>query len=61
MPIYEFKCKNCGNVESRRYPINSNIKKITCWKCKGNAIKIISSSNFIMNGYSEKNGYSKGE
>lgn len=61
MPIYEFKCEKCGRMTIKRYPINSNIKKVECKECNGKANKIISQSTFRVNGYSFKNGYSKGE
>lgn len=69
MPIYEFQCKKCSNVTYRKYPINSNIKTIDCdrvihsnnedVRCDGKAERIISVTNFKINGYSESNGYSK--
>ncbi len=61
MPIYEFKCKDCLVVTQGSFPINNNVKKVKCRKCGKTAEKIISTSNFKVNGFSEKNGYSKGE
>lgn len=60
MPIFEFQCKKCGYIfEEVEF---KDLKKIytQCPNCKkGIAKKIISKSNFIINGYSYSNGYSK--
>lgn len=57
MPLYEFECKKCGSISERI--VSRDIIEIKCPVCKENAKKIISSSHFIINGFSEKNGYSK--
>lgn len=60
MPIYEFKCSKCNKISSKLLPIGSNLKNIECSKCGGEAKKILSTNNFRINGYSYKNGYSRG-
>lgn len=59
MPIYEYACKKCGYIFEK-----VNINKVTkltvkCPNCDDIAKRIMSSSNFVIKGYSEKNGYSK--
>lgn len=61
MPIYEFECKNCKKITQKYLPINSKIKICECKHCGSRAKKILSSVIFNIRGYSEKNGYSKGE
>lgn len=57
MPIYEFSCKKCGEVTEDIVTVSTDT--IKCPKCGSDANKIMSSSSFVINGYSEKNGYSK--
>lgn len=61
MPIFEYQCKKCGYIFEE--VILNKIPKIgtICPNCSYIATKIISDSNFVIKGYSEKNGYSKGE
>lgn len=42
MPIYEFKCEKCGNIEIVKTAIATAAKSIPCIKCSGNAERIIS-------------------
>ena len=58
MPIYEFKCKTCKKV-SEILVQNSEMDKtiMMCPECGQDAKKQMSSSSFIINGFSEKNGY----
>jgi len=65
MPIFEFQCNKCGYIFEEIY-LKSDPTKISsyCPACEKNGInsiakKIISKSSFIINGFSEKNGYSK--
>ena len=58
MPIYEFECANCGRKSELFAPMNGPIPR--CPYCnKDKLVKIPSISNFRIDGYSEKNGYSK--
>jgi len=59
MPYYEYRCNKCLRIIPRYFPINRFPKTIKCDKCGRQAEKLISVSNYIMKGYSEKNGYSK--
>lgn len=59
MPIYEYQCSKCGYI-FEEVNINSITKLSTqCPHCGKIAPKIMSSSNFVIKGYSYKNGYSK--
>jgi len=65
MPLYEFQCNKCGYIFEEIYRKSSPTKISSyCPVCKNNGItsiakKIISKSNFVINGYNAKNGYSK--
>ena len=59
MAIYEYKCKKCMRIIVRSYPMDSFPKTIKCERCGREAEKMISVSNFVMKGYSYRNGYSK--
>jgi len=61
MPIYEYKCGKC----KKKFEVYNDIKNLddyTICECGYIANKIISPPGVIyIKGYSEKNGYSKGE
>jgi putative FmdB family regulatory protein len=59
MAIYEYKCKKCLRIMVRSFPMNACPKTVKCDKCGREAEKMISVSNYIMKGYSYRNGYSK--
>ncbi|KAA0259207.1 zinc ribbon domain-containing protein [Deferribacter autotrophicus] len=50
MPIYEYKCKECGNVFELMESINSDVYERKCVKCGGTAKRIISLSSFHLKG-----------
>jgi putative FmdB family regulatory protein len=54
--LYEFKCKKCNKVTEEL--VHLGTEQIKCPACGAPAYKIISTSNFIVNGYSAKNLYS---
>lgn len=59
MGIFEYQCEKCGYI-FEQINLNNIIKiSVTCPNCKGLGKRIMSSSNFIIKGYSNKNGYSK--
>ena len=57
MPQYRFKCKKC------KFSFDEIVKNeqsvVKCPKCGGLVKRIITSANFIINGFSAENGYSK--
>ena len=60
MPIFDYTCQNCGfKVEDRlTFSYEESIK---CPNCGSTANKLPSWANFVIRGYSYKNGYSKKE
>jgi putative FmdB family regulatory protein len=66
MPIYEYKCNNCGNCFEQLVFNSKEEKDITCSKCGGKKIiKVISSFSCLsqggesaLSGCSGKNGFS---
>lgn len=59
MALYEYKCKKCLKIIVKHYPMNRFPDTVTCDKCGREAEKMMSVSNYVMKGYSYKNGYSK--
>jgi len=56
MPMYEFKCDNCCKIFERFCSINEN--EIICPNCNNKIKKIISLSNFKLEGnHWEKDSY----
>ena len=63
MPIYTFLCENCGLQFSHIIKIKDRDMYVgkSCGNCnEGRIIRIPDAGNFVINGYNEKNGYSKG-
>ena len=64
MPIYKFECSECGfdfeHIMSVKEGQTFNGIKSDCPKCEKRKCvkKVMSPSNFKINGYSERNGYS---
>ncbi len=58
MPLYEYACVECGKITEKLVSVTMK-ELLICCDCGGKAKKIISSGSFIVNGYNEKNGYSK--
>jgi len=51
MPIYEFKCRKCGNVFERLCFASDDEKDITCPACQGNEVeKLLSSFSSVSSG-----------
>lgn len=59
MPIYEYKCKKCYKVTEKFFKMNKEPDWIIC-ECNYVSNKILSSGIFNIKGYSESNGYSRG-
>jgi putative FmdB family regulatory protein len=62
MPVYEYECTECNNIEEvwedRFFPHRDDI---ICKKCKGKMKKIISRTTFQLKGSGwYKDGYDKG-
>lgn len=60
MPLYVYKCPNCDGKTIEKLS-NINDDNPVCEKCGNVMDKVISASNFVVNGYNYKNGYSKKE
>jgi len=58
MALYEFRCKKCGKLTEKMFPMTKNVKHIKC-ECGYISNRVMSSGIFKIEGYSEKNGYSK--
>lgn len=51
MPLYEFKCPECGYEEEHRMRMSeSYIDKIECWNCGADSPKQVSRSGFELKG-----------
>ena len=48
MPIYEYRCKKCGNEFEELQ--SSNVKTMKCQKCGGSASKKMSAAGFVFKG-----------
>ncbi|OPX40251.1 MAG: zinc ribbon domain-containing protein [Thermoplasmata archaeon] len=44
MPIYEFKCRKCGNIFERLCFASDDESDITCPTCQGNEVEKLLSS-----------------
>jgi putative FmdB family regulatory protein len=55
MPIYEYRCKNCGYIIEVRHPLNDPPDTIFCDMCKKDlffdeeTVKLISKNSFKLN------------
>jgi putative FmdB family regulatory protein len=49
MPIYEYECENCGQIEEAWQKI-ADAPLDTCNKCQGKLHKIVSQSSFHLKG-----------
>jgi len=56
MPLYEYYCATC--VKTFESIERMGTKEVPCRKCGEQASKVISPTNFKINGYSYANGYS---
>jgi putative FmdB family regulatory protein len=50
MPIYEYKCRQCGHISEFIKKMNTNDKFEVCPACGGKAVRIVSQSSFILKG-----------
>lgn len=56
MPMYEFFCGECSHPFESIETLGTKVS--LCPICRKEAKKVMSTSNFKINGYSEANGYS---
>ena len=65
MPIYEYVCSKCKDVKSLliKYENRDEMTGSSCCECNnGSMVRMIADgTGFKMKGYSERNGYSKGD
>lgn len=59
MPIYEYKCPDCGAIKLDIRSKESRNVPDFCKICRKDMPKILSPSSFKVNGFNESNGYSK--
>jgi putative FmdB family regulatory protein len=59
MPLYEYFCNTCEYFFEEL--LKKDIPNRRCPNCGKAAHRIISKTNFKVNGYSYANGYSKGQ
>lgn len=61
MPIYEYECPECEKTHELLYKsaAEADENPPKCPDCKGPLERMLSVSNFKINGYSYKNNYSK--
>jgi len=50
MPIFEYECKKCKNIEEEMFPITNFPVTVPCKKCGGDAFKIMSKNTFKLEG-----------
>lgn len=62
MPIYEFLCRNCGEVREKVYKMSDRPNGVVCSNCGDIALVKPSLGSFhLLGGGWAANGYSKGE
>jgi putative FmdB family regulatory protein len=65
MPLYQYQCSKCSNIYESFVSLHIGPNNVDntihpdCPLCSAHGKKIISAVSFKINGYSEKNGYSK--
>ncbi len=42
MPVYEYRCRSCGEVTSLEVPVGERQRSVACSACRGRAERIIS-------------------
>ena len=60
MPIYEYECHECDNIEefiARDLDQGNAIGYLQCTKCGGVCGRVMSAPDFRVTGFSSKNGY----
>ena len=58
MPVYEYRCLNCGNEEEAIVRIENSNVPMLCPKCYEEMIKLVSKgTGFKIKGYNADNNY----
>ncbi len=57
MPIYEYKCPECGHTMAELTPLTPQKPGPTCALCGTRMDRLYSATSFVIKGFSEKNGY----
>jgi putative FmdB family regulatory protein len=57
VPIYEYKCTKCGNIEEHIVKETDIMSYVLCFLCKQISIKIVSAPHFRVTGFNAQNGY----
>lgn len=57
MPIFNFKCEQCGQIVERH--VSASVKVEQCKKCGGVSEKQPSAPSFVVKGFNALNGYSE--
>lgn len=50
MPIYEYKCQDCGKVSEFLVGVSKDVAKIRCNFCKSHNLKKMFSQSFVSTG-----------
>ncbi len=59
MPIFEFRCSECGEMSEQLFK-HVHLAFARCPKCPGRPVMVLqpSGANFAVKGFNAKNGYS---
>lgn len=58
-PTYEYFCKECNLVTEEFVPMKDRKDKVPCSKCGKDAESSMTSSSFVVKGFSAANRYSR--
>lgn len=58
MPVYSYDCTKCNHLFDEIKSVRDHTG-VNCPKCGGKAKKIITYANFVIEGFSAENGYSR--
>lgn len=50
MPIYEYKCRDCGETFEQRRSMNQRDNPAKCLKCNKEAVRVVSRTAFMLLG-----------
>ena len=58
-PMYEYKCRFCSRIKNEIRSVHERDEVPICEECDAIMNRVISPSVIKVNGYNEKNGYSR--